>query len=203
MTVRLIGANPGLTLYPPADGDPADDPADRDPADASAADPEPVAYASVWRVDWSRHGAGTALVLWHGGTTRVLTATPPLGDWLAAEFNRHFPEVKGLAWPEPQLTVTPVTLEIDLAHGMRAAAADVEVEISDPIDRRLIRVDEFDLGGTPHLLSNVLIPCRSGALRIAGTRVAGVPRVTSTPRASSTAFLADAEVWCHTQPVAS
>ena len=83
---------------------------------------------------------------------------------------------------------------------MRALAADVEVEISEPLDRRLVRVDEFDLGGTPHVLSTVLMPCRSGTLRIAGTPVPGEPRVRTEPRTSSTAFLADAEVWGH-QPL--
>jgi hypothetical protein len=179
MSVRLIGANPGLSLF--ADG----------------ADGPPVGYASVWRVDWSAHGTGAALVLWHEGSTRVVGGSPELGGWLAAEFTRHFPEVQGLPWPPPQITVAPVDLEIDLAHGMRAAGADVEVEISDPLDRRLVRVDDFDLGGTSNMLSTVIIPCRTGALRIAGAPVTGVPRVTTTPRASSSAFLADAEVWCY------
>lgn len=178
MTVRLIGANPGLTLY---DGD----------SDSR------VGYASVWRVDWSTHGTGTAIVTWHSGQTQVVTASPELGRWLAAEFTRHFPEVQGLPWPDPQVVTAPVALELDLAHGIRASGADVEVEITGPLDRRLVRVDEFDLGGVPNELSTVIIPCRSGSLRIAGTPVPGDPRVATTPRVSSSAFLADAEVWCH------
>jgi hypothetical protein len=180
MTVRLIGANPGLQLF--------------------AADGSTVGYASVWRVDWSPHGAGTALVVWHDGRTRVLTPSPPLGAWLAGEFTRHFPEVQGLAWPAPELVEAPVALEIDLASGMWARAADVEVEIADPLDRRLIRVDDFDLGGRPNVLSTVLMPCRVGAIRIGGEPLPGQPRVRTAPRASSTAFLADAEVWCHPEP---
>lgn len=179
MTVRLIGANPGLQLF------------------AGDGDGQLVGYASVWRVDWSTQGAGSALVLWHDGRTQVLSSSPALGGWLAAEFTRHFPEVQGLPWPAPEIIDAPVTLEIDLAHGMRAAAAGVEVEITDPLDHRLVRVDAFDLGGTPHLLSTVLIPCRTGAIRIAGAAVPGLPHVTTDPRASSTAFLADAEVWCY------
>lgn len=178
MTVRLIGANPGLTLFPDDAGD------------------VPVAYASVWRVDWSPRGTGTAVVLWQAGATRVITPSPELGRWLAEDFNRHFPELKGLRWATPEVTTAPVALELDLARGMRTVAADVEVEISEPLDRRLIQVDSFDLGGTPLQLSTVLMPCRAGSLRIGGELVPGAPRVRTTPRTSSTAFLADAEVWC-------
>ncbi len=178
MTIRLVGANPGLRLH-------------RDGGD----DEPPVAFVSVWRVDWSAHGKGTAVVLWHAGHTRVVCARPELGRWLADGFTRHFPEVRGLPWPEPQVTEAPVDLELDLAAGMRARAADVEVEITEPLDRRLIRVDEFDLGGVTNQLSTVYVPCRSGMLQIGGRTVTGVPRVTTSPRPSSTAFLADAEVW--------
>ncbi len=46
MTVILCGANPGVRLF---EGDTV------------------TAFASVWTVDWSVRGAGTALVLWHDG----------------------------------------------------------------------------------------------------------------------------------------
>ena len=183
MTVRLIGANPGLRLF-------ADD-----------GEGELLGYASVWRVDWSPYGTGPAVVTWYDQRPHVISPSAELGRWLADEFTRHFPEVRGLPWPEPEVTVAPVTLELDLAHGVRAQAADLEVEITDPLDRRLIRVDDFDLGGTPHLLSTVLLPCRHGAMRIGGVAVPGAPRLRNLdggdgPVASS-AFLADAEVWCH------
>ena len=175
MSVLLFGANPGLTLYAPG-------------TDA------PVAFASVWRVDWSSHGAGRAVVVWHDGRTRILTESPALGRWLAEAFTRHFPEVAGLAWPEPDLTEAAVAIELDHTTGLRAEAADVEVEIAVPLDRRAITVDSFPGNGLR--LSNVYVPCRLGSLRLAGRAVAGVPHVVEVPRASSTAFLADAEVWC-------
>lgn len=178
MTIRLVGGNPGLSLYA------TDDDEDR-----------PAWYASIWRVDWSTHGPGSALVLWHAGQPRVVTATPELGGWLAAEFNRKFPENRSLPWPTPEITVAPVTLEWDLAHGVRAEAADVVVEILDPMDRYLVATDEFDLDGTPAGLSTVIFPCRTGRLSIAGEPVPGAPRVVTGPRLSSSAFLADAEVW--------
>jgi hypothetical protein len=178
VTVLVVGANPGLTLF------------------AADEDERPVGYASLWRVDWSPHGTGVALVVWHAGRTRVVSAAPDLGGWLASEFNRHFPEVRGLPWPEPEVTVAPVEMESDMAHGVRAEGADILLEISDPLDRRLVQVGDFDLGGRPYALSTVISPCRRGTLRIAGAPVAGSPRVVSSPHPRSSAFLADAEVWC-------
>ncbi|NUR52319.1 MAG: hypothetical protein HOV71_29695 [Hamadaea sp.] len=165
MSVRLIGANPGMTVR---DGD------------------RLLAFASVWRVDWSERGAGLALVLWHTGTTRVVTGSPELGRWLADEFTRHFPEVRGEQWPDPAVVDAPVAWEQDLGVGLRASAADVTVEITGPKDRRLVRDEAFDLGGVPHLLSTVYLPCVSGTLTVGGSSVTG----------QTHAYLADAEVWC-------
>ncbi|MDI1461191.1 hypothetical protein QEZ54_09455 [Catellatospora sp. KI3] len=176
MSVRLMGANPGLTLF-----------------DESGAR---TAFASVWRVDWSERGSGSALVVWHDGAVRVVTEDAPLGEWLAADFTRHFPEVSGLPWPAPAVVRAPVELDYDLSAGVRARAAGATVEITGPLDRRLIQAPGFDLGGVPHLLSTVYIPCAEGVLTLDGAAVAGTPRVTREPRVSSTAFLADAEVWC-------
>jgi hypothetical protein len=162
VAVLLFGANPGLTLL---DGG------------------RTVAFASAWRVDWSARGAGTALVVWHDGRPRVLTEAPELGRWLAGAFVRHFPEVDGLPWPEPEVTAAPVRLDLDHDTGLRAAAGDVELEITGPIERRVITVERFPGNGLG--LSNVFAPCRTGALRIGGAAVRGEPR----------AFLADAEVW--------
>ncbi|MEV6928961.1 hypothetical protein AB0M46_31330 [Dactylosporangium sp. NPDC051485] len=174
MAVLLFGANPGLTLFA---GD----------------DRRPVAFASVWRVDWSVRGAGRALVLWHEGRPRVLTEAPELGHWVAEAFVRHFPEVDGLPWPEPEVLEAPVRLELDHATGVRAEAADVRLDISGPLDRRVIEVARFPGNGLR--LRNVYVPCHAGTLHVAGVAVPGAPRVTAAPRPSSTAFLADAEVW--------
>jgi hypothetical protein len=173
MAVLLVGSNPGLALH---DGD-----------------GPPVAFASVWRVDWSVRGPGTALVLSHAGRVRVVTPVPDLGRWLADTFNRHFPEVAGLPWGEPELTEAPVSLDLDMATGLTATAADLAVEISGPMDRRTVDVAAFPGNGLR--LSNVYTPCAAGRLTVAGRPVDGAPRVSTAPRASSTAFLADAEVW--------
>jgi hypothetical protein len=167
VTVLLFGANPGLTLR-----------------DTLGDGGRTVAFASAWRVDWSVRGAGTALVVWHDGRPRVLTEAPELGRWLAEAFVRHFPEVAGLPWPEPAVTVAPVRLELDPATGLRAAAGDVELEITGAGRPRAIGVPAFPGNGLR--LSNVYIPCETGRLRLGGTEVAA---------ASANAFLADAEVW--------
>lgn len=174
VSIRLIGANPGLTLFT------ADD---------------RTAFASVWRVDWSERGPGHALVLWFAHQLRVVAPVPVLGEWLATDFVRHFPEVEGLDWGTPVTTVAPVRWQLDLATGFRAEADDIVVEIDGPMDRRMLTVDEFDLGGESHQLSTVYMPCRAGRITVAGIPLPGRPQVTETPRASSTAFLADAEVW--------
>ena len=164
MAIRFIGANPGITIL---NGD------------------ERVAFASVWRADWSEQGTGLAIVLWHKGMTKVITSNSVLGDWLASEFTRHFPEVAGLPWPTPAIVETPVSLELDLTNGMKASAGGVEVVIGPPLDRRLFTTDAFDLGGHLHELSTVFMPCESGSITIDGVPVEGTVK----------AFIADAEVW--------
>jgi hypothetical protein len=164
MDIRFVGANPGLTV---SDGE------------------RRVAFASVWRADWSERGSGLAIVCWHDQRTRVVATDAELGRWLAGEFTRHFPEVQGLPWPEPEVTQAAVHLDLDLASGMKASAGGIEVEIFDPTDRRLFSTDDFDLGGVKHCLSTVVMPCSSGSLTLNGTQIKGQVK----------AFLADAEVW--------
>ncbi|GAB2596359.1 hypothetical protein [Kribbella endophytica] len=178
MTLRLMGANPCVTLYD----------------DAGRA----TAYASVWRVDWSLRGPGHALVLGTPDRTRIIGPDASLGAWLGEEFNRHLTSVTdGIPWSTPEHTTAPVEFTLDLTKGFVAVADDVKVEITTPIERYLTRNDEYDLGGTPNILSTVWIPCLSGTITAAGTQLAGQPKVdTSAPM--STAFIADAEVWCTT-----
>ncbi|WP_147917557.1 hypothetical protein [Ruania zhangjianzhongii] len=173
----LVGANPGLQLF-----------------DAQG---ECTGYVSVWRVDWSRsHGTGTALVLWQPTGVRVLSSTLPLARWLTEDFTRHFPELDGLDWPQPQYEQTPVETTIDLAQGLSARAGDVEVRLAQVLDVRSVATGDFPLGGVPHTLRLVLGPCQQGQLSIAGRQLGGqVRRSGTTQRPSSSAFLAEAEVW--------
>ncbi|VXC54766.1 hypothetical protein [Aeromicrobium sp. 9AM] len=171
----LVGANPGLRLY---DGETL------------------TAYVSVWRVDWSVHGSGTAVVLWRDGQVHVYGADAELATWLEHDFVRHFPEADGLEWPDPVVVRQDVEVAIDLATGMHARTAGLELHMSDVLDRRTFATDEFPLDGVDHSLSLVLAPCRSASLVDDGRRIAGVPQVSGTAeRPSSSAFLAVAEVW--------
>jgi len=175
MTLRLMGANPCVTLY---DGQRA------------------TAYASIWRVDWSLRGSGHALVLGTPGRVRIIGPDEQLGMWLGTEFNRHIGSVSaGIMWSEPEFTRAPVRFELDLAAGLRAAADDVTVEIAGPIERYLTRKDDYDLGGTLNILSTVWIPCREGSIAVGGKRLAGTIRLDAGQPMSS-AFIAEAEVWC-------
>jgi hypothetical protein len=173
VSVLMFGANPGVTLF-----------------DVHG---QSIAFASVWRIDWSVNGAGSAVVAWLPGEVRIVTGQPELGTWLAGAFNRHFPEVQGLPWSAPRLTVAPVTIALDHTSGLHAEADDITVDITGPMDRRTATVEAFP--GNNYRLSNVYVPFRIGRVSVDGKPVDGNPAVTETPRASSTAFLADAEVW--------
>ncbi|MBB4903843.1 hypothetical protein [Actinophytocola algeriensis] len=173
--VILTGANPGARL---TDGDVV------------------TAFASVWTVDWSVRGAGTALVLWHGDRVRAVGSDPALAEWLAQYFVRHFPEVDGLPWPAPEVDAAPVTVELDLTTGLTARGGGVEVSMSDVLGRRTFATDSFSLDGVPHSLQLLLAPVAEAAITVDGHRVPGTVTVGGTEhRPSSSAFLATAEVW--------
>lgn len=173
--VVLVGSNPGVQLF---------------------RHDVVTAYASVWTVDWSTHGSGSAIVLWHDGEVRLLTDHPRLGSWLERTFTRFFPEATGLPWPEPRVERRPVTVTNDLARGTHARAGDVTVRIADVLDRRAFATDEFDLGGRVHSLSLVTGPSAAASIEVRGRRLPGEIIRSGTPdRPSSSAFVAVAEVW--------
>lgn len=175
MTVVLCGANPGVRLF---DGDAV------------------TAFASIWVVDWSEHGSGNAMVLWHDERVRVLAEDVALGTWLERAFVRHFPETSGLSWPEPAPERARVEVDLDLGHGLSARAGDVEVTMTGVLDRRAFETDAFPLDGVAHGLRLVLAPCASATVAVGGRRLPGSVRREGPPeRPSSSAFLATAEVW--------
>ena len=177
MTVVLTGANPAVLLR---------------------ADGAVTAFASVWQVDWSEHGSGPAMVLWHAGRVRLLGPEPALTQWLAATFVQHFGEVDGLPWTPDPAERTAMELDLDLGRGLVAKAGDVTVEITDVLDRRPFAMSGLTLGGVGYALSNVYAPCRTGRITVDGTVLPGAPEVDEdTP--SSTAFLAVTESWTRTE----
>ena len=173
--VILSGANPGAKL---TDGDVV------------------TAFASVWVVDWSIRGAGTALVLWHDDGVRAVGEDPGLAEWLAQYFVRHFPEVDGLPWSVPVVEAAPVSVDLDLTTGLTARGGGIEVTMSEVLGRRTFTTDSFALAGVPHSLQLLLAPVADASVTVDGHRVAGQVTVGGTEhRPSSSAFLATAEVW--------
>lgn len=160
--------------------------------DAGAA----TAFASIWRVDWSPHGRGTALIAWLDGRVQVYGENLDLASWLERDFVRHFPEVEGLPWPEPEVRRTSVDVELDLAEGCTASADDLAIEIGDVLARRTFVTNAFPLGDVEHSLSLVLAPCGKGEIRRDGRPLPGEIVLSGTPeRPGSSAFVTDAEVW--------
>lgn len=175
MGIILSGANPGVRLY---DGDTV------------------TAFASVWTVDWSPHGAGTALVLWHDDKVRVLGADADLAGWLESYFVRHFPEAEGLVWPAAEPEVTEVVVDLDHGGKVTARAADVEVTMCGVLCRRTFVTDAFPLDGVGHSLQLLLAPLSEATISVGGQRLPGELRFDGTmERPASSAFLATAEVW--------
>jgi|RhiMethySRZTD1v2_1073278.scaffolds.fasta_scaffold258790_2 hypothetical protein len=171
----LVGANPAVQLF----------------ADGSC-----TAYVSCWRVDWSTHGPGTAIVLWRPSGVSLHTDRQALGHWLADNFVRHFPELDGLPWTTPRLRPARAHVDIDLARGMRARSGTLSVVTAGVLDRRTFATDDFPLGGVPHSLSLVLGPCASGEIRLGDRELPGEVERGGTPeRPGSSAFVTEAEVW--------
>ncbi|MFI6944145.1 hypothetical protein ACIBI4_33240 [Streptomyces sp. NPDC050418] len=172
----LVGANPGLQLF-----------------DASGAC---TAYLSVWRVEWSTHGAGNALVLWRPDGVRAVGQDPHLTLWLADQFVRHFPELDGLAWSTPRFHRSAVQVRLDLDSGLQARGGGIDVHMAEVLDRRAFATDTFPLAGEDHSLSLVIGPCGQARARVDGRVLPGEITRGGTPdRPSSSAFVATAEVW--------
>jgi len=180
MTMVLTGANPGVLL---------------------SSGGKTTAFASVWQVDWSERGSGPAVVLWHEGRVRLLGPDPALVGWLADTFVRHFGEVDGLPWEPAEVERVDVDLALDLGTGMVAKTADVTVELSGVLDRRVFAMDGLTLGGTAYSLSNVYAPCRAARITVAGVVVPGTPDVDEAgDPPTSSAFLAVNESWVRSDP---
>jgi hypothetical protein len=174
--VILAGANPGLRLFDPKG--------------------KVTAFASIWMVDWSIRGAGTAIILWHDGLVRVVSDDVDLASWLERYFVRSFLEVQGLEWPEPVVERDLVQVSMNLADGLTAKAADIRIEMGGVLDRRLFATDHFRLDEIDHSLSLLIAPVRSAALTVGGESIPGLVQVDgSSERPSSSAFLTTAEVW--------
>lgn len=136
----------------------------------------PTASAVVWQVDWSEYGAGRALILWEGGPVRTIGPDRRLAHWLADTISRHTPDLTGLPWRRGVHEHDEVVISRDLDRGLRAHARDVVVEVTGPLDRRVVDLDQVDVGGVPFRLRHVLVPCAEGWVSVNGRRLLGHPR---------------------------
>jgi hypothetical protein len=173
--ILLVGANPCVTLF---DGQ------------------EPTTFVSIWRVDWSPRGSGTAAIVWMDGAVRVYGANRALGTWLERTIVRWTPEALALDWSEPRFVETDVVVHIDLASGMSARSPGLAVLLRSPLDLRPFETDDFELDSRAHSLRLVLAPMRSAVVRVDGrTRGGRVDVAGPVSRPTSSAFVAEAEVW--------
>ena len=178
-TLALVGANPAVTLI---DGD------------------EPVAFASLWRVDWSPRGSGTTIVLWYAGRVRVFGSDTEISRMVEADFTQYFPEVQDLAWSAPEFVAGPAVLRSSLSTGAVATAPGIEVEISGLMDRREFSTADFPLSPdrAAYGLRLVLAPASDARIIVDGVQLPGRPRTGGTVECpTSSAFVTDAEVWTY------
>ena len=185
--IFLSGENPGMTLYAP---------------DSE----EAVAVASYWHCTDSPMGVGHALVLWLKdennaiGNGGVFTDNLKLAEILVTKLTQYFPEFENVPVPSLQYmqahcghiydgTSYRVTCPIP--------AAQVELEWSEPLDRKQILWLEFPAGEDTYDLSTVIRPCKTGGIQINDKGIKGEVKVTQNAEGiySSSAFLAFAETW--------
>lgn len=174
-SLAFVGINAGLALHP------ADSRGAQVPGEPASC------FATFWQADWSRWGAGSALLVatlqgWRSyGTNEALAKT------LATELTRYFPEAARF---------DEFTVEVDPATGFRATGHKAELAISAVLDRRQFTAPSFQLGEGSAALSNVYLPCSTGRLAEFGVEWPGTPAVYPGPLGpSSSAFIALAESW--------
>lgn len=173
--ILLVGANPCVTLFERG---------------------APTTFVSLWRVDWSPCGAGTAAILWVDGVVRVFGANRELGAWVERTIVRWTPEALALDWSAPSFVETEVELAIDLRVGLSARTPGLEVTLHTALDLRPFETDNFVLNSQPHSLRLVLAPMQNAVVRVEGRTRNGRVDVTGQPtRPTSSAFVAEAEVW--------
>jgi hypothetical protein len=167
---------------------------------------ETIAVASYWNCTDSPYGVGHALVLWlktedtaiqHGG---VFTDNFELAQVLVKTLTQHFPEFENV----------PVhNLEYLYAHCEHTyngtsylvkcptTEAQIQIEWSEPLDRKQILWHGFPAGNEAYDLTTVIRPCKIGQISINGKAVDGEVKVTQNAEGifSSSAFLAFAETW--------
>ena len=183
-SLAFIGTNAGLALHPVNSrgmllpGEPAS------------------CFASFWMADWSRWGAGHALLVATLQGWRSYGSNESLAASLAAELTRHFPEAARFPLGGISHTHDEFDVDLDAGRGLRATGRKAELDISGVLDRRQFAAPTFQLGDASAALSNVYLPCSTGRLTEFGVEWPGAATVYPGPLGpASSAFVAVAESW--------
>ncbi len=185
--IFFSGENPGMTLYAPNTE-------------------ETIAVASYWHCTDSPWGVGHALVLWlknedaSVGNGCIFTDNLELAQILVEKLTQHFPEFENV----PVSTLQYMQAHCDHTYDgisyqitCQMPVAQVELEWSEPLDRKQIFWPSFPAGEKAYDLTTVIRPCRVGQIQINGKVMEGEVKVTQNAEGmfSSSAFLAFAETW--------
>jgi hypothetical protein len=177
MAILFVGSNPGALLF-----------------DESGM---PLTFATLWIADWTPMGRGSAVIIADTSGWRSYGEDGELAFHLAEHFTQHFPETEAFPW-SGNLTHELETLEIEFnpVTSIHVVSDSIDLQIRDVLDLRTTTVESFPLGAHSPRLTNVYLPCAFASLTERGQVVGGKPKVESGgERASSTAYLAIAEVW--------
>ena len=183
-SLAFIGANARLALHPVN-------------SRGTLLPGEPAScFASFWMADWSRWGAGHALLVATPQGWRSYGTDESLAASLATELTRYFPEAARFPLGGISHTLDEFDVELDAGHGLRATGRKAALEISGVLDRRQFAAPNFQLGDSSAALSNVYLPCSTGRLVELGIEWPGAATMYAGPLGSaSSAFLAVAESW--------
>jgi hypothetical protein len=183
-SLALVGINAGLALHP------ADSRGAQVPGEPASC------FATFWQADWSRWGAGSALLVATLQGWRSYGANAALAETLATELTRYFAEAARFPLAGISHTHDEFRVQVDPASGFRATGHKAELAISGVLDRRQFAAPDFQLGDASAALSNVYLPCSTGRLAEFGVEWPGGPSVYPGPLGpSSSAFIALAESW--------
>ena len=183
-SLAFIGANAGLALHPVNSrgmllpGEPAS------------------CFASFWMADWSRWGAGHALLVATPQGWRSYGANESFAASLATELTCYFPEAARFPLGGINHTSDEFDVELDAGQGLRATGRKAALEIGGVLDRRQFAAPDFQLGNASAALSNVYLPCSTGRLTEFGVEWPGAATAYPGPLGpASSAFVAVAESW--------
>jgi hypothetical protein len=151
-------------------------------------------WASVVQADWSLCGAGRLLILRRDGQRRTIGNNETLHHWLKEWLLQS--ESETLPVDADRYEPGDVELAIDPGARLRARANNIQIEMSEPLDRRLIHREPYPLGNFRPTASWVRIPCAQARVVIDGHPIPGRPnRSDDSFGMSSTAQINTAEVW--------